>query len=348
MRYLDTDRPPADIGAASTRRWRALEAVSFVLAVAGLVYFGVVFKPSPAAKSGTDSVVNARDRFFGVAAIGADVWFAGVAGKVVHSADGGKTWAQQPTSSQANLQDIAFWNASRGVAVGNGGEVLLTSDGGKAWHRATIPVPKLANKLLRVKTFGQGLAWAVGESAGVYRTADWGQTWERVHKSEDLRWFGVAITGPSSAVVVGEFGRIARTVDDGRSWAAVESPVKASLVAVDFKDARVGTAVGLDGAIVASTDAGVTWAALPKATERHLFDVLWSGNGWLAVGNFVQLTSPDGRDWTPRAIPGERAFWITEIAPGGGGAEPSFFAAGEAPLSIQRATLRPLYAQAGG
>jgi len=347
MRLPRLGRSSSGIGTVSNQPWWALEYGSFALVVAGLLYFGVVFRPSAPVKAGADSVVNARDRFFGVAAVGADVWYAGVAGKIVHSADGGKTWAWQPTPTQANLQDIAFWNAARGVAVGNGGEVLLTGDGGKQWRRAAIPVPKLANKLLRVKTFGEGLAWAVGESAGVYRTANWGQTWERVHKGEDLRWFGVAVTGPSSALVVGEFGRISRTGDDGRTWIAVESPVKASLVAIDFKDARVGTAVGLDGAIVATTDAGATWAALPRATDRHLFDVLWAGDQWLAVGNFVQLTSTDGHDWKLRANPGERSYWLTEIVRAVG-ADASFFAAGEAPLSIQRAGLRPLYAQAGG
>ncbi|HUY33452.1 MAG TPA: YCF48-related protein [Pirellulales bacterium] len=67
---------------------------------------------------------------------GARVWIAGSPGtKVLHSADGGRTWEAFSTAQNLPIHGLSFADNLHGWAVGALGTILATDDGGRTWRR---------------------------------------------------------------------------------------------------------------------------------------------------------------------------------------------------------------------
>ncbi len=50
-------------------------------------------------------------------------WAAGVGGTIIHTGDGGKTWARQKSGTENDLLDMFFLDARLGWAVGEFGTI---------------------------------------------------------------------------------------------------------------------------------------------------------------------------------------------------------------------------------
>ncbi|HVC96656.1 MAG TPA: YCF48-related protein [Pirellulales bacterium] len=67
---------------------------------------------------------------------GARIWVAGSPGtKVLHSADGGRTWEAFSTAQDLPIHGLSFADNLHGWAVGALGTILATDDGGRNWQR---------------------------------------------------------------------------------------------------------------------------------------------------------------------------------------------------------------------
>ena len=304
----------------TSRIWAVLSPVLVVVALAALSRVRlevprIVIEPP---------VIETRDRFLGLAAIGDVMWAVGKDGKIIRSEDAGKSWFRQPTGLRVNLQSIAAWDANRAVIVANDGRGLVTSDGGKTWEAVSLPVSdEGSRKVLRVRIDPQGRAWAVSEINVIMRSTDFGKTWERVNKlDEDVAWNDIAFTGTGTACVVGEFGRVKCSADDGVTWEPRETNVEPSLMSVAFRDAQHGVAVGLSGTVLATDDGGATWRHEPvDGLNRHLFDVVWTGARWVAVGDKGVMATGDANasHWEiGRVNPKDFAWHIALVHHGNG------------------------------
>lgn len=276
----------------TSKIWAVLSPVLVVIALAALsrvrleVPRAVINPP----------VIETRDRFLGVIAVGDVLWAVGKDGKIIRSEDAGKTWARQSTGVHTNFQSIAAWDADKAVVVANAGQGVVTANGGKTWEAVSLPVSDQGSgKVLRVRIDPQGRAWAVSEINVILRSSDFGKTWERVNQvDDDVAWNDIAFTGSGTACVVGEFGRLACSADDGVTWAARETKVEPSLMSLVFRDAQHGVAVGLSGTVLATDDGGATWRQEPiEGLDRHLFDVIWTGSRWVGVGDKGLLVTGD-------------------------------------------------------
>jgi photosystem II stability/assembly factor-like uncharacterized protein len=283
--------------------------------IAGLLYAALYVKPNVASASVVAPVIERRDQFYGVAAPDAQtIWAVGNDGKIVRSNDRGRTWTAQPSNVRATLQAIAAWDTRQAVVVG-ADLVLRTIDAGATWQRIPLPAGVTDARLLRVRAYRDGQAWAVGEQGIVLRTADHGATWERVRilaAEKDLTWNDVAFSGDNGCVA-GEFGQIACSTTGGRSWSVSKVGVESSLMAIRFAGERRLIAVGLDGVAVQSDDVGVSWTRLATQTREHLFDLRCDGDGWSAIGLKGVIVLSDKADAAPRAIqlPNMRTSWFT-------------------------------------
>ena len=286
-----------------------------VVIIGGLLYAAFFVKAEPSIGTLKAQPLERRDAFYSVAAPGGSIlWAAGSYGKIVRSDDGGKTWGVQNSPLVSHLQAIAAWDARRAVAVGNRGLAEITGDGGRTWKEVKLPRSEVANKLLQVRAYPDGVAWAVGELGAVLRSGDYGATWVRVLPEKDQAWNDVFFVG-QSGWLVGEFGQMLRTSDGGQNWTPVQSPVKSSLMSVHFRDAQNGVAVGLAGTALLTTDGGTTWAEAPRLTREHLNCVIWDGVRWVAVGDKgIRVTADaDGKDWKAGRISDKDLSWRTQI-----------------------------------
>lgn len=309
------------------RMFRVVLSVMPFVIIVGLLGAGLFIKPKANGKSIEPPPIERRDHFYGVLALEKDViWAAGSLGKVVRSEDDGKSWKEQATPTTQHLQDIAAWDAQRAVCVGNQGVVIVTMDAGKTWKEVKAPRSEVANKLIRVKAYPGGTAWAVGEMGAVFFSPDYGQSWVRKSKEEDVGWNDVVFADPKNGFVVGEFGRMLRTTDGGNNWKPAGSPAKSSLLAIAFRDALNGVVVGMEGVTLSTSDGGRTWKSVMPVTQVHLFDVTWGGDKWLAVGGKGALLTGDlsGAKWTAGRLSDLDLGWHTKIVRGKNG----FYASG--------------------
>lgn len=302
------------------RRRSALGAVaaSIPLVIVGsLIYAAFFVKAEVKIDAIRLPAIERRDVFYGLAVPRPDViWAAGSYGKVVRSDDGGASWAIQPTQVTAHLQSIAAWDDRRAVAVGNQGRVIVTDDGGRHWAEIEVPRSEVANKLVRVHAYPDGVAWTVGEMGAALRSTDFGKSWERALPEQDQGWNDVSFVG-TDGWLVGEFGRVMRSTDGGAHWSAVDSGVGTSLMSVAFRDAQHGVAVGLAGTVLATADGGASWRTVPPLTREHLNHVRWDGGRWVAVGDKGVRVVGDADRWTVGRLSEQDLSWRTQAEPMG-------------------------------
>jgi len=288
------------------------------LALAALYSDVIVTRAGDPVEELTPPSIGWRDHFYGVANPAPGVlWIAGGGGKVLRSDDGGASWQIKSTGITENLQDVTAWDRDRVVAVGNDGVVIVTTDGGENWDRVEVPRSDIANKLIRVRSLDGGMAWAVGVMGMILHSDDWGVSWERRGEEIDVAWNDIAFAEDQAIWVVGEFGSMMRSSDDGLTWEQREPVSEQSLMGVAFRDADTAVAVGLDGLVLVTNDAGSTWEKVDPGTPLHLFDVVWDGGKWVAVGamGVVVTGSEDGRSWHAQRLKEGDLSWHTALTP---------------------------------
>jgi hypothetical protein len=304
-------------------RDKAIDILVFVVTAGGLL-LAAIYTEAFVPKGVTNPKVfdarpiEGRDNYYGVTQIGEQlVWMAGKNGKIIHSEDGGQTWQIQTTGVKNHLQDLDAWDENRAVAVGNGGIVLRSENGGKSWQEVEAPKSEVANKLLRVKVYPGGRAWAVGVLGALLFSTDYGVTWERRLEEKDSAWNDIAFLDGQTGWLVGEFGKIMRTGDGGSTWQEVRTPMESSLMAIAFRTPTEGIIAGLNGTIVQTLDGGQSWREVAESgTTEHLFEVFWSGREWVIVGNkgIIITGNPADNTWVAKRLSETELAWHTSIS----------------------------------
>jgi photosystem II stability/assembly factor-like uncharacterized protein len=226
----------------------------------------------------------------------------GAGGRFVnlHTADGGKTWREQPAPFSGDKTLYDFPDPVNGWAVmqlerGDSFYVAIshTTDGGNHWQRVSLPWNGSPGDpaqdwatylgLLGGLDFSRGgNGWIVGseqvvadgfettQHGIVWHTSDGGGSWAGSPLGQDEYATDVVATGPDSAIVVGYrqratliVGFIISTSNGGRTWSRQD--VGERLLDIAFSDLRTGWIWGRDQAgtlLLRSTDGGLTWAKL--------------------------------------------------------------------------------------
>lgn len=176
-------------------------------------------------------------------------WIAGQDGLILHSADGGKTWAPQQSNAEfvdmdgtkkpAYLFAISGIDAQRLWAVGDRSTVVSTTDGGATWtyQKAAAASEEGVQEELAaadpvfydVRFIDAQRGWVIGEFGKILYTSDGGATWTEQNRSLleasgyfdplDLpSLFGLYVQDAQRAAASGIEGHVARTIDGGATW----------------------------------------------------------------------------------------------------------------------------------
>lgn len=193
-------------------------------------------------------------------------WAVGHAGVILHTMDGGETWAVQRSDVHEDrpLFAVHFLDATHGIAVGLWSLVLTTHDAGATWQTVQMPVPDGARKadlnLLGLFADARGRVFAAAEKGMVLRSDDQGSNWRYLATGyKGSFWTGVA-TQDGALLVAGMRGSLYRSGNDGQTWQRVETSSKSSITALAATGSRV-VAVGLDGLVLNSDDLGSSFSA---------------------------------------------------------------------------------------
>jgi hypothetical protein len=261
--------------------------------------------------SGLNSVVWTGTQFVAV----------GSGGTALTSPDG-ITWTTRSVGGTVSLNSLA-WSGQKLVAAPTGGasgpKTVYTSTDGITWASSTITVPVgLSPGMLVVssadttlfaavldntnrhilRSVDDGLTWAVDTvppEGGIYISSIWAFT------RHAGRFVGVGGNGVAASSVNGGGNWTRHTTSETwpRPYGGVYDYTMQSVVSTGTH----AVAVGYAGHVMRSTD-GVTWQQprvagnIPDQTAGgsagDLYDVVWTGNGLIAVGNGTTVVSADG------------------------------------------------------
>lgn len=234
-------------------------------------------------------------------------WAVGHDALILATRDGGATWTRQydDLEQESPLLDIWFKDRDQGFAVGAYGMLLATDNGGKDWERID---EQLDNEdgyhLNAISAVTDAGIFIVGEMGVMFRSADWGESWETLEGPYEGSLFGiVAGQEPDHLLVYGLRGHIFRSTDFGESW--LQTPVQTENGNLQFGLAS-GTLlengdvviVGHGGTVLRSSDDGVSFSVTNRADRASLAGVAAGVNGGLIlVGqNGIHRADAQGND----------------------------------------------------
>ncbi|MDR9865534.1 MULTISPECIES: YCF48-related protein [Pseudomonas] len=234
-------------------------------------------------------------------------WAVGHDAQILASEDGGLTWTKQfeDLKRESPLLDVWFKDVNSGLAVGAYGALLETTDSGKNWQDVSDRLDNEdqfhLNAIAAVKDAG---LFIVGESGSMFRSADWGQTWEKLEGPYEGSLFGVIGTAqPQTLLAYGLRGNLYRSTDFGSNWEQVE--LKAARGALEFglsgatllEDGSI-VIVGNGGSVISSSDNGETFSVFNRPDRISLSSVTAAGDGNLILTGQggVHTTLPNGAE----------------------------------------------------
>ena len=169
-------------------------------------------------------------------------WASGFDGVILHTIDGGVTWAKQTSGTTMDLQSIDFLNADLGWAVGWSGTILRTTDGGKNWK--TIHGGASVNEI--------GATPAGSAAADDVASYSLSTVYFKDEKNGWACGFG---------------GQLISSNDGGLTWTKLKSPVRTGLSSITTdKAGRIWIAA--DDQLIVSEDGGKT---LPRRLSTSTF-----------------------------------------------------------------------------
>ena len=238
-------------------------------------------------------------------------WVAGDDGFILHTEDGGRTWAQQIIATTDGINDIYFRDKEDGYLLA-GNRIFGTDDGGTRWTEKRRFQPTEFGgglpELYSVRFASKKKGWVVGSISRrdtvvdslILYTDDSGASWQTQRAPTRDELIHLDFTSDKRGWVVGSSGVILHTKDGGETWTRQRSGTTATLYNVDFLDEELGWAVGERGTILRTTDGGETWVMVNAPVRSTLLSVKFinEDDGWIVGRGGVILRSEDsGRTW---------------------------------------------------
>jgi photosystem II stability/assembly factor-like uncharacterized protein len=233
--------------------------------------------------------------------------FEGGAARIYRTTDGGRNWQQvwQLEHPSVFLDGVAFFDDQRGFALSDPVDgaflVLRTEDGGLTWTRvAALPPPLEGEAAFAASGTGtaalpSGHGWFAtggGSSARVFRTRDFGATWQvaatPLPGGASAGVFGISFADSLRGIAVGgdyqdpkrAGANIVRTADGGVTWTLAGSTTPPGVkYGIAWRGEKLIAAAPAGTAF--SVDVGGTWQLL-TATSYNTAAFASDGSAWLA------------------------------------------------------------------
>jgi photosystem II stability/assembly factor-like uncharacterized protein len=244
--------------------------------------------------------LDLTDVFFVTTEVG---WAAGEGGTIIHTRDGGATWAAQlggdPGSSEAKITMLRFLDEHRGWAIQ--GKKLLHTANGQGWEEVSGALPNWMAEYAFVsgrRGVASGTTTSQGYPTQIFLTEDGGRTWtpvaecgirvliDGVNRSvaciPDRFQFvtpdvGYVVAYVECSGMCGGPPIIGKTEDGGASWRFILGPGDVKMTRLKdlfFVDEQIGfvhayTYPG-EPKIFATSDGGETWKGVVGSPGQWL------------------------------------------------------------------------------
>lgn len=231
---------------------------------------------------------------------------AGAEGTIMHTTNGGNTWAIVTSGTTELLRALSFIGDT-GWVVGDASTVLKTLDGGATWAPLSIPgTPTLRDVFFVDQNTGWISGGPIGAETGdtvLLKTLDGGATW--IPQVADFTVRMMCFVDADSGCAAGG-NNLARTTDGGETWDACDPVTTGWFSSIYFVDALHGWTSGGAGFVGVTTDGGRTWSAQASGTTRNVLELHFvdQNTGWyVGRGTNIATTVDGGITWTFQTCP---------------------------------------------
>jgi photosystem II stability/assembly factor-like uncharacterized protein len=247
-------------------------------------------------------------------------WAVGHDGNVMHSRDGGFTWALQRDglADQVRIneqragrarQRVADLEQALSAASESHAEELAAELEDAQWRLdnalEAMDKPVYAPPLMDVWFATPQQGWASGAYGTLLYTANGGRNWEdwshKLDNPDELHLNGVAGDGRGGIYLASEWGTVFRSGNGGETWEALETGYDGSYFGVIINPQSGDIfAYGLRGTIYRAA-ADLRWQALDSGVVASLFGATADGATLVFVGRggTATLTADNGSSFQP-------------------------------------------------
>jgi len=261
-------------------------------------------------------------------------WAAGNGGVIIHTEDGGQSWAEQESQVGYDIADIVFLNRNYGWATAQNylnspyGTVLLkTIDGGQNWIPENYPQ---ADIFINCILFRDSLnIWMGGSPHALVKSEDGGATWQQAMIDTSILAFFPVLSiqfyddnyGYACGGMFEIAGVIWRTWDGGDTWYAIDTdfaPADEVHELYLYDSLRV---IGSGGdpdfgygvAFIRTWDGGQSWEYEEIGLPGNSYDLdfVTENEAWAPLGARQQLiySIDSGATWEAYATPDGTAIY---------------------------------------
>lgn len=224
-------------------------------------------------------------------------------GKAFKTVDGGSSWVQLPSPSNAFLFDLQMITSELIYGTGQYGVIVKSEDGGQNWSILNSGTTKTLNA---IHFLNETRGYAAGDDGIMMKTVDGGRNWTTIsYGTDDIRDIFFVNSDTGFAAVQG--GKVYRTLDEGETWSQVYTTGAMDNYSVYFTSSTTGYVSTSNGWIYKTDDAGLTWTGNNTPYGGYILNLdFWDENTGFAscgTGN-VLYTTNGGSDWNMTSISG--------------------------------------------
>ena len=143
--------------------------------------------------------------------------------------NGGETWTKTYCPDYIRILSLKFFDPLNGIAIIHKTDlpnsrdeyVATTSDGGSNWNLLDLEIKRYSNSLY----FVDNIAFIAGENNQIFKSTDWGQTWQTIstpiESNYDIR--NIYFYNENIGYIDG-ISHIYKTIDGGLNWEETNFP----------------------------------------------------------------------------------------------------------------------------
>jgi len=222
-------------------------------------------------------------------------WIVGHDAVILHSEDGGESWALQyrDIDLESPLLDVWFENAEHGIAVGAYGLFLETMDSGAHWVRRSISDSDAHYNSIVAASGGR--LYLLGEFGTVLVSEDAGASWSAIESPYQASFFGGLGLPDGRLLVFGLRGNAFRFDPEQGSWESLKTGTQSSLMGASLTpDGRLLIG-GADGAMLSGDPSAPSLSATRRRDRGSVSALAVSKTGRVLVaGSFGVDVLADG------------------------------------------------------
>lgn len=185
-------------------------------------------------------------------------WIVGASCKLLHTSDGGQTWANQSVGTTTpHLLSVFFINSTTGWVSSSDGRIWKTTNSGTTWVLQSTPTALLEDALYDVFFVDANKGWACGYKGVVLATNNGGTTWTQIATNaagNNNHILTIHFTSATTGFANGAWGQVIKTTDGGYTWTQASANMGFG-EKIFFTNSNIGWCAGSNG-IAKTTNGG--------------------------------------------------------------------------------------------